>query len=190
MPKESIKESSDSAIPAAKQYRLCLLPLTEAKSPDDCFWLHFTRAKLFHFLIFRMALLAVWDTGSCHMSYLCHFIWHLIFLYLWIIPFYVGSRIWVFIYVKCMQMHCCVCLFVCIPCNGHSCPSFLTWGDWFSLDLSVLPLTHVVRPNRACTSQTTWSLFSQGHDSKDPVEAAWLLCGALFKQVSGSDVGH
>lgn len=58
MPKESIKESSDSAIPAAEQYRLRLLPLTEAKSPDDCFWLQLTTAKLFHFLVFYNDTLA------------------------------------------------------------------------------------------------------------------------------------
>lgn len=66
MPKESIKESSDSAIPAAKQYRLRLLLLTEAKSPDDYFWLHLTRAKFFHFLIFKTTLLLceIWEVLS------------------------------------------------------------------------------------------------------------------------------
>lgn len=78
--------------------------------------------------------------------------------YLWIIPFKF-SQCWAFIYVKRMLMCCCVPLFVCILCNSQSCPSYLTWGDWFSLDLIVLPLTHVVRRNRACTSQTTWSLL-------------------------------
>lgn len=160
MPKESIKESTDSAIPATKQYRLRLPPWASnwGKNPGRPLLRHLIRAKLFHFLIFKMRL-AVWDMGSCCMSYLCHFIWHLIFLYLWIIPFYFGRQRWVFIYVKFMLMWCCVWLFVCISCNGQSCPSFLTWGDWFSLDLSALPLTHVVRCNRACTSQTTWSLL-------------------------------
>lgn len=75
---------------------------------------------------------------------------------------------WVFIYVNCMQMHYCVWLFVCILCNGQSCPSYLTWGDWFSLDLRALPLTHVVRCNRACTSQTTWSLLQWRSKIKQP----------------------
>lgn len=66
---------------------------------------------------------------------------------------------WVFIYVNYMQKCFCTWLFVCIFCNGQSCPSYLTWGDWFSLDLRALPLTHVVRCDRACTSQTTWSLL-------------------------------
>lgn len=70
MPKESIKESSDSAIPVAKQYRLRLLPLTEAISPDDCFWLHLMKAKLFHFLIFKTTLLLceIWKAATCLIS--------------------------------------------------------------------------------------------------------------------------
>lgn len=128
------------------------------KIPGRLLLASFHKSKLVSFPHFLNATLALWDMGSRHMSYLRHFIWHLIFLYLWVILFYFGSQHWVFIYVKFMQMRCCVWLFVCIPCNGQSCPSFLTWGDWFSLDLSALPLTHVVRLNRACTSQTTWSL--------------------------------
>lgn len=161
MPKESITESTDSAIPATKQYRLCLPPWASncGEKPE-------TTASGFILWEQNCFISTFLKWHSCCVRYgkLPHvlsppFHWHLIFLYLWIIPFYFSRQRWVFIYVKFMLMGCCVWLFVCISCNGQSCPSFLTWGDWFSLDLSALPFTHVVRCNRACTSQTTWSLL-------------------------------